>query len=251
MEDGFSLLDYGYNFHPKNILVAGNENEMIKVPIVGIIIKYRDLKILFDTGPDARKKYPIMKDLNTTQKEENLLPNQLKLLNLNIKDIDLAIISHLHYDHAGFLGALKGVPIIIQKDELRYAYYPDWFYKDVYHREDFDFPDLDYNMISGDYKITDEIRIISLPGHTPGTQGLEIDTNEKSVIFVSDAIYTLENIFPTKKKQGFDWSTALWGESADKVKLLSIIKKAEVFPGHDVQFYSKKEYAPYVYRINW
>ncbi|NON61683.1 hypothetical protein [Acidianus sp. RZ1] len=92
MGDKFSLLYRGYNFHPKNVLVAGNENEIIKVPIVGIITKYRDLKILFDIRLDVRKKCPIMEDLNTKHKEENLLPNQLKSLNLNIKDTDLMYI---------------------------------------------------------------------------------------------------------------------------------------------------------------
>ncbi|QXJ33909.1 N-acyl homoserine lactonase family protein [Saccharolobus shibatae] len=251
MEDGFSLLDLGYNYHAKSILVSDAGNEMVKVPIVGVVIKYRDLKILFDTGPDSRRKYPIMIELNTTQGAENFLPNQLKLINLETKDIDLVVVSHLHYDHAGFLGELKNSSIIIQKDELRYAYNPDWFYKNVYYRQDFDYPDLEYQTINGDYELVDGIRIISLPGHTPGTQGLLIEANNKSVIFTSDAIYTLENIFPKKRKQGFDWSTALWGESVDKVKLLIKLHKVELFPGHDVQFYSNKNFAPYIYKLEW
>jgi glyoxylase-like metal-dependent hydrolase (beta-lactamase superfamily II) len=251
MEDGFSILDLGYNYHAKSILVADAGNEMVKVPIVGIIVKKKDLKILFDTGPDSRKKYPIMVNLNTTQKPENFLPNQLKLLDLEIKDIDLVVISHLHYDHAGFLAEFKGIPVVIQKDELRYAYSPDWFYKEVYYRQDFDYPDIDYITINGDYEIEDGIKIISLPGHTPGTQGMLIKASNGGAIFTSDAIYTLENFIPKKRKQGFDWSTSAWGESVDKVRLLSKVQKLEIFPGHDEKFYANKNYAPFVYKLNW
>ncbi|WP_338598974.1 N-acyl homoserine lactonase family protein [Sulfolobus tengchongensis] len=251
MDDGFSLLDLGYNYHSKSILIADAGNEMVKVPIVGVVIKKKDLKILFDTGPDIRKKYPIMTRLNTTQTERNLLYNQLKLIGLEIKDIDLVVVSHLHYDHAGFLAEFKRTPILVQKDELRYAYYPDWYYREVYNRQDFDYYDLEYITINGDYKIEDGIEIISLPGHTPGTQGLIVAASNGGAIFTSDALYTLENLIPVKRKQGLDWSTGLWGESVDRIKLTSKLKKLEIFPGHDEKFYSTKEFAPRMYPLNW
>jgi glyoxylase-like metal-dependent hydrolase (beta-lactamase superfamily II) len=172
------------------------------------------------------------------------------LLNLTIKDIDLVILSHLHFDHAGGLKLFRksGVPILIQKEELNYAYNPDWFYKDVYFRDDFDFDDIVYENIYGDFKVNDEIKIITLPGHTPGIQGIEYKSENNKIIFTSDAIYTLDNIKPDLKRQGFDYCTSVWGSSAKKVLLRNRLDNYEIYPGHDPKFYSGKKFAPYIYK---
>ena len=246
---GFSLLDLGANYHEKSLLVMGSTNKIIKIPFIGVIIKTEDLTLLFDTGPNITGKYPIMKRFSTEQKNEQSLEYQLKLLNLRISDIDLVVISHLHFDHAGGLTKFRntGIPILIQKKELDYAYNPDWFYTDVYYRNDFDFNDLSYEPIKGDYQINSDLETISLNGHTPGTQGLLYNSKSRKIIFTSDAIYTMENIFPKLTRQGFDYCTSMWGKSANKVILKNRISGFEIYPGHDPEFYSKKKFAPYVY----
>ncbi|KJE49495.1 MULTISPECIES: N-acyl homoserine lactonase family protein [Acidiplasma] len=248
--NGFSLLDLGANYHEKSILVYGESNEIIKVPFIGVVIKLNDLIVLFDTGPNIDGNYSIMKRFSTKQSDNQHLINQLNLLNLNIKDIKLVILSHLHFDHAGGLKFFRNtnIPILIQKKELDYAYNPDWFYKDVYYRNDFDFDDLNYITINGNYKINDNLKIISLYGHTPGTQGLMYHSKNNKIIFTSDAIYTLENIQPTLRRQGFDSCTSMWGKSANKVILKNKFDNFEIYPGHDPEFYSKKRFAPYIYK---
>lgn len=250
--NGFSLLDVGANYHEKSILVYGDSNEIIKVPFISVVFKTKNLIVLFDTGPniDNKNVYPIMKKFSTEQKDSERLNYQLSLINLTIKDIDLVILSHLHFDHAGGLKLFRksGVPILIQKEELNYAYNPDWFYKDVYFRADFDFNDIVYETISGDFKVNDEIKIITLPGHTPGTQGIEYKSENNKIIFTSDAIYTLDNIKPDLKRQGFDYCTSMWGRSAKKVLLRNKLDSYEIYPGHDPEFYSGKKFAPYIYK---
>ena len=82
------------------------------------------------------------------QDETNILPNQLKSLGLEPKELDAVVVSHLHFDHAGFLHIFKntGIPVLVQESELLNAYYPDWAerQRQVFKREDFDFMDLEY-----------------------------------------------------------------------------------------------------------
>lgn len=246
---GFSLLDLGANYHEKNLLVSGSTNEIIKVPFIGVVVKTKDLIVLFDTGPNIHGQYPIMKQFSTEQKSNQSLEYQLKLLDLEVSEIDLVIVSHLHFDHAGGLMKFRdtGIPILIQKKELDYAFNPDWFYTNVYYRNDFDFNDIYYEPIDGDYKINSNLEIISLYGHTPGTQGLLYNSKSRRVLFTSDAVYTMENIFPKLTRQGFDSCTSMWGKSANKVILKNKLSGYEIYPGHDPEFYSKKKFAPYIY----
>ncbi|BBD73602.1 hypothetical protein HS1genome_1991 [Sulfodiicoccus acidiphilus] len=249
MERGFSLLDLGSNYHRRSLLVQDGGDEMVKVPLVAVVARVRDLVVLFDTGPDVSKGYPIMKQLNTTQSQSQRLESQLSLLSLRPEDVDVVVVSHLHYDHAGGIAKFKNVPVLIQGPELDYAYRPDWFYEGTYCRPDFDLPDVDFERLSGDYEIDYGLRVISIPGHTPGTQGLYVETESGSrVIFVSDAIYTRDNFQPVKRKQGLDWNTATWGSSVDKVKLMARLRKAEIYPGHDPAFYAEKKFSPFVYK---
>lgn len=249
MKNGFSLLDLGANYHAKSILVEGGGDEIIKVPFIGVVFKIDKFIALFDTGPNIEEYYPIMKTFSTEQKEEQHLDKQLKLLDINVNEINMVIISHLHFDHAGGLKYFRStnIPILVQKSELDYAYNPDWFYKSVYFKNDFDFDDLNFIKIYGDYKINDNLELYTLYGHTPGTQGLIYKTEKNKIIFTSDAIYTLENIEPTLKRQGFDACTSEWGKSANKVILKHKFDNFDIYPGHDPKFYSNKKFAPYVY----
>ncbi len=251
MNNSFSLLDVGENYHEKSILIYGDSNDIIKVPFISVIFTIENKNILFDTGPNIDGNYPIMKRFSTKQNKGQKLEEQLKLINLNITDIDLVIVSHLHFDHAGGLKLFRktGIPVLIQKNEINYAYNPDFFYKEVYYREDFDYEDINYETINGDYEINDKLKMIALYGHTPGTQGLLYKYNNNKMIFTSDAVYTMKNIKPELRRQGFDSCTSMWSESAKKVLLKNRIEDYEIYPGHDPEFYLNKKFAPYIYKL--
>jgi glyoxylase-like metal-dependent hydrolase (beta-lactamase superfamily II) len=252
LEKGFSILEYGYLDMPRTILFGNDAEGRVNAPVVGFLVRRRDLTILYDTGYDSSKKYERPPRAGLIQGEENFLPNQLKALGLQPSNVDAVVVSHLHFDHAGFLHIFRntGVPILIQESELRNAYYPDWAerQRQAFKKEDFDFLDLEYFELKGEYHIDNGLELIHLPGHTPGIQGLfaEMD-NGKRCIFTSDAVYTLENFGPPRKLQGFDWNVDAWGNSVERIRMISRLRHAELFPGHDAEFYKTKKFAPHVY----
>jgi glyoxylase-like metal-dependent hydrolase (beta-lactamase superfamily II) len=48
--------------------------------------------------------------------------------------------------------------------------------------------------VQGDAKLTDEISAIFLPGHTPGSQGLRVETAGRPVVLAADAVHYYEEL---------------------------------------------------------
>ena len=91
-----------------------------------------------------------------------LLPNEVRAI----------ANSYLHFDHCGGNALFPGTPIYVQVDELRAAHLPNYTVPQWV-----DFPDTHYRQIEGDREIATGLRILSAPGHAPGHQALQIDTN--------------------------------------------------------------------------
>jgi N-acyl homoserine lactone hydrolase len=248
LEQGFSILELAYMNMPRSIIIKGETEERIRVPVVAFVIRSRDLTLLFDTGVDSRKRDFTSKPGRVTfeQQESNYLQSQLRTLGIEPNAIDAVIISHLDGDHAGFLYTFRKTrtPILIQEREVREAREHGSQRK----KEDFDFPDLEYHEIDGDYVIDRGLELMLLPGHKIGLQGLYMETEKgRRAIFASDACYTMQNFGPPAKEESTPWNAGIWHKSLERIRLMMKLRKAELFPGHDPEFYSSKKYAPFVY----
>ena len=112
-----------------------------------------------------------------------------------IRDSDITIVvnTHLHFDHCGNNALFKNAKFYVQADELRYAYAPDRFQKAAYIREFFDV-NVDYVMLKGKYRLTEEISILPTAGHTVGHQSVIVKLNDKNYVYCGDAAPLKENL---------------------------------------------------------
>ena len=129
--------------------------------------------ILFDTG-------------SNDDREEFLLG--LEKLKINISDIDIVFISHLHYDHCCNIELFDSADIMVSQRELEYVLAGE--YKD---NNDPYVPWAVVNYFSDRFwavndgeKIAKGVNAMLLPGHTPGSAGLLLE-NEKT-LFAGDAV---------------------------------------------------------------
>jgi N-acyl homoserine lactone hydrolase len=112
--------------------------------------------ILFDTGPYAYRP---------------LLLGRLKRLGLTPADIDTVVLSHLHWDTATNADLFRNAEIIVHARELAYAKNPathDWATPPYLARA---LDKLRLKPVTAECDIAG-LRIIELPGHTPGSIGL-------------------------------------------------------------------------------
>jgi len=113
--------------------------------------------ILFDTGPYAYRP---------------LLLGRLKRLGLTPADIDTVVLSHLHWDTATNADLFRSAAIVVHARELAYAENPaahDWATPPYMARA---LRKLRLEPVSEECEIAAGVRIVELPGHTPGSIGL-------------------------------------------------------------------------------
>ncbi len=147
-------------------------------------------KILVDAGGDIDY---MLKVRGIPTKEIQTLDSGLSKLGLSFGDIDLIILTHLHCDHVAQASRFPKARFLIQRDELEFAQNPHPSVGESFDRELFD--RLNFEVVSGDTKISDEVSVISTPGHTPGGQSVTIKTTQ-GIAIISGLCTVRDNFEP-------------------------------------------------------
>lgn len=125
--------------------------------------------------------------------EIQTLDSGLSKLGLSFGDIDLVILTHLHFDHVAQAWRFPNARFLIQRSELEFAQNPHPSVTWAYCKEFFD--GLNFEVINGDTKICEEVSVISSPGHTPGGQSVTIKTAQ-GIAIISGLCTIRDNFEP-------------------------------------------------------
>lgn len=164
--------------------------------------------MLYDTGvsyemrddPEGYGRFgaPHMADLMTTLEmdESQHLPTLLAPHGFAIDDIDAVVQSHLHTDHAGNLDQFVGTEVVVHREELRYAGWPNPAQQLFYLEGDLAplrRPDATVRPLTGRCDLFGDGSVVAIPtpGHTPGHLSLKLDVADVgTVTLASDAAGT-------------------------------------------------------------
>lgn len=206
------------------------------IGIVGfLIVTDAGERILVDTGFPA--KYA--EDVDKASREDNLgefgvvlelsannLANaQLALSGTKPEQIDLLIMTHTHIDHVGGLADYPDAPILIAKAERDLP-------KPLYWRgaQPMDWPDRNYMLVTEDFDLGPNLRILLVPGHAPGQMAILLELPESGpMLLVSDAISRPAEI---DEKFAGSWDEALAMENGARLMELARQREAKVIYGH-------------------
>lgn len=119
-------------------------------------------------------------DPRAEMKELNSIKDGLAKLGISCDDIEIVIVTHLHYDHINLGYLNKNARFIVQKKELDYALNPHPLDASFYHKSTFE--NLNMELIDGEKEIIPGVSVFPTPGHTPGGQSVEIKTASGKVI---------------------------------------------------------------------
>jgi len=125
--------------------------------------------------------------------------NALHLAGVDPADVEIVILTHLHWDHAGNCDLFPQATVLVQDAELRYAISPGRFFRKAFLAPQSGWgipPYLVPNLatVPGERALLPGLRVIPAPGHTPGSQGVIVDTEHGTFCIAGDAISTYENI---------------------------------------------------------
>src|SRR5262245_35612877 len=87
----------------RSALFYGDYSEAkVQIPVTCYVARTSDAVVLFDTGVSPRAVPGLLRhDALARFTEADLLVHRLDALRLRPENVDLVVISHLHYDHAG------------------------------------------------------------------------------------------------------------------------------------------------------
>lgn len=242
---------------------AANRTKRIVWPLncYAVLIQHPVLgNILYDTGIDVNWKYRWPENLSSGYPVHQSWSLKEKLLEVGLypDDIDLLIISHLHFDHAGnlhlFRGTKAGRGILVQEEEAKHAFMRANIFDpakieyrgDGYVRHEFNGLDgISFELVNGDKKLADDLELLLLPGHTPGTMGLVVRTEQTgTAIFPSDAIYNAANFGPPAVLPGMCARPGEYGDSIEKCRAIAEAEHGTVFFSHDVNTFKAYRKSP-------
>jgi glyoxylase-like metal-dependent hydrolase (beta-lactamase superfamily II) len=190
------------------------------------LIKSGNQNILIDTGPASRRKLLI-----DTLAEKNLTPS----------DIDIVVLTHMHWDHCQNTDLFISSSIIIHSHEIDYMKNPTSgdlmaasYLTDMMTK-------LRLNPVDDGDVIAEGVRVMATPGHTKGHMSVLVESSEGLKTIAGDALPDAGTIV-----RGLPYNI-FWDEHDARESLEKMIDKSDIFyPGHDTPFILKENKVQYL-----
>ncbi|MCL4231004.1 MAG: MBL fold metallo-hydrolase [Dehalococcoidia bacterium] len=192
------------------------------VGIIGfctVVLIEGEKRVLFDSAHVGRRTY---------------MQEQLRVRGLTPDDVDIQVLSHAHWDHIQNLDVCKNAPIIVHPDERAYAWDP--------HPNDWATPSWTGPVLESvsvieageGYEIMPGCKVIELPGHSPGSIGLEVESEDGTWIITGDAIHA------APIAQAGANPLIFWNQEQAAASIRRVTQSgAIILPGHDRPFRMK------------
>jgi N-acyl homoserine lactone hydrolase len=208
--------------------------------------------LLWDTGiddrfaelPDGQKIIdPIVFKVPRT------LRSQLDEIGVGPADIDYLGLSHLHIDHLGNVALFPGATVLMQQAEHDAAYGPEaealTLIPDTYAALDRE----KIRTVDGDHDLFGDGSVVltSLPGHTPGHQGLLVDLLETgAILLATDITYSADDYEKAAVRES-NVDLELSRRSIERAKEIERERGAQVWLHHDLEGQAEINEAPAFY----
>jgi glyoxylase-like metal-dependent hydrolase (beta-lactamase superfamily II) len=173
-----------------------DEKNRIRTNLRCLLIETRQQRILVDTGYGdklAGKEYGFV----GLEGKRRLLAS-LAERGVGPEDIDMVIHTHLHGDHCGgstsydqngnLVATFPRAKYYVQRLELAEAKFPNERTRATYRRQNFQPLEESGQLcvLWGDRRLTDDVRVEVMPGHTPAHQCVVVESQGQMAIYLAD-----------------------------------------------------------------
>lgn len=196
------------------------------IPIYAYIVHSPSGVLLFDSG--VGPPHDVIDALYRPRRSPLL--DLLARAGVAIRDVDVVVNSHLHFDHCGGNQLFPHARIIVQRVELEVARTSMYTV-----REWVDFEGARLDIIDGEHSIWDDARVVPTPGHTRGHQSLVLETPEGRVILAGQAAETAA---------GFEEGTGGWSLELAELGAASVAKLKAFSPSRVLFAHDEIEWGP-------
>jgi len=181
----------------------------VDIPYIIWYVEGAEKKIIIDAGCSAEDFREIMKggskekltrggETYVDVVDVTPLEVGLKKFDLTPEDVDVVILTHLHFDHVLGIQKFKNARVFVQEEEWKYVYNhhilmdpgfaPMWFYDRMRNLE----------FVKGDAELFPGIEVMLSPGHTLGGQSVVVNT-KKGRYAISGFCAVYHNFYPPEE----------------------------------------------------
>ncbi|TWH10307.1 glyoxylase-like metal-dependent hydrolase (beta-lactamase superfamily II) [Rhodococcus rhodochrous J45] len=169
------------------------------MPLIMFVLRSGDRTVVVDTGGPADDEEVASRiPFGYVVAESERVEKALARVGVRADDVDLVVNTHLHWDHCSNNDIFSNAEILVQQSELSYAATPGPDDERAYGIH----PDLTppftrclerIRTIDGSTEIASGLGILPLPGHSPGSQGVRVDTGAGTFVITGDCIDTVDS----------------------------------------------------------
>lgn len=167
-------------------------------PMIMFVIDGGDAPVIVDTGPPGIDRVRRYHGYTLEQSPEERAPEVFRKAGVDPGRVRIVVNTHLHWDHCSNDHLFPRADIYVQRRELEYAASPLQWHNAAFENH----PDLEppwravenqLKPVDGDCQIAPGVNLVSLPGHTPGSQGVLVETGSGRYLIAGDCVDTYEN----------------------------------------------------------
>jgi glyoxylase-like metal-dependent hydrolase (beta-lactamase superfamily II) len=221
IEAGVQQLDGGAMFGvvPKPLWerrIPADTRNRIPLALRCLLVEAPNALVLIDTGVGNKydEKFADIYGISNAG-DPTRLEDGIRDAGFQPEDVDIVVSTHLHFDHAGgntlrrddgsVVPAFPRARYVVQRGELDFAHSRNERIRASYLPENFD-PVTEaglWDLVDGDAVVTDGIRVVPTPGHTPFHQSVLVESDGAVACYLADVCPTSAHV-PLPWIMGYD-----------------------------------------------
>ncbi|HEX6336855.1 MAG TPA: N-acyl homoserine lactonase family protein [Jiangellaceae bacterium] len=175
--------------------LAGEPAQEVAVPVFAYLVERDEGLALFDLGCYPPERAALF---GRTVRDHRTPARAIRDLGRDPAEVTTVVVSHLHWDHCVGLEELPNARVLVQREEIRFAFAPEpeqWHPYDSWElgRRAAWLDVLDrIEPIDGYLRLGEDLLIVPTPGHTPGSQSLLV-RGERDFLLCGDLFVRYES----------------------------------------------------------
>jgi N-acyl homoserine lactone hydrolase len=231
----------GFEVLPKSISTRGRgQRFIISSPISAYLLDTESGWILLDSGFDPANIR------ETESRERNFfrlgiyppyvgrqheLDRQLAEIGLTYADIGHVILTHLHFDHTGYVKYFPHATVSIQRREYEFGVSGRTTNANI--ASDFDLPSIRWHLVDGDWEVVPGLTMLDTRGHTEGHMSAVVELPNSGVIVLPFDAGDLRENFDEEILPGESVDDAAAMASLLRLKSIAAERNGRIILFHD------------------